>query len=137
MLAELRRMEREGRLYLASADPEALGRQGWLPPGGKLVMRLGFHALFALEGEHLRLPPCPCRKARFPRLRGVLGTSFRRKTRPGLPQPGQGRTPSWRRALEEGLKAHLALQKARLSPMPRDLQERIGAKSLLGFAYPL
>lgn len=66
VLAELRRVEREGRLYLASADPEALGRQGWLPPGGKLVMRLGFHALFALEGERLRLPPCPCRKARSP-----------------------------------------------------------------------
>ncbi|AEG33183.1 DegV family protein [Thermus thermophilus SG0.5JP17-16] len=138
VLAELRRMEREGRLYLASADPEALRRQGWLPPGGGLALRLGLYALFALEEDRLRLPPLPVPEGQVPAAFAEFwGRAFAGRPVRAYLNLGKAAPPSWRRALEEGLKAHLALQKARLSPMPRDLQERIGAKSLLGFAYPL
>lgn len=137
MLAELRRVEREGRLYLASADPEALGRQGWLPPGGKLVMRLGFHALFALEGERLRLPPLPVPEGQVPAAfaefwgRAFAGRPVRAYLNLGKAAPPPGEGP-WRKGSRRTLPC-----RRRASPLPQDLQERLGAKSLLGFAYPL
>ena len=98
VLAELRRVEREGRLYLASADPEALGRQGWLPPGGKLVMRLGFHALFALEGERLRLPPLPVPEGQVPAAFAEFwGRAFAGRPVRAYLNLGKAAPPSWRR----------------------------------------
>ena len=107
-------------------------------PGADGRVRLGFHALFALEGERLRLPPLPVPEGQVPAAFAEFwGRAFAGRPVRAYLNLGKTAPPSWRRALEEGLKANLTLQKARLSPLPQDLQERLGAKSLLGFAYPL
>ncbi|GGM91895.1 hypothetical protein GCM10007092_01030 [Thermus composti] len=138
LLAELRRVEREGRLYLASADPEALRRQGWLPPGGGLALRLGLYALFALEEDRLRLPPLPVPEGRVPAaLADFWGRAFAGRPVRAYLSLGEAAPASWRNALAKALKEHLALQRARLSPLSPELRERLGGKSLLGFAYPL
>lgn len=137
LLQELERTEREGRLYLASASPEHLRALGWLPPAGGMVLGLGFWALFALEGEALRLPPLPVPEGRLPGvLAGLWGGQYPgRRVRVHL---AMGDVPqTWRKELPERLQASLRLERGRVVAPGEDLRGRLGPKTLVGFAYPL
>ncbi|GAA6735428.1 hypothetical protein Thermus77359_14690 [Thermus oshimai] len=136
VLAELLRVEREGQLFLAIQDGEKLRALGWLPPGGGLVLSLGFFALFALEGEALRQPPLPVPKGQLPsalarfwggrlggrkgRIRLLLGESLWEE----------------RKAFQEALHG-LKPERGVFGPLPRVWEEALGSRALLGFAYPL
>lgn len=96
-------------------------------------MRLGFHALFALEGERLRLPPLPVPEGQVPAAFAEFwGRAFAGRPVRAYLNLGKAAPPSWRRALEEGLKANLTLQKARLSPCPKTSRNGLGRRASWG-----
>ncbi|GEM_PF-158976 len=137
VMAELRRIEREGKLYLASGEPERLRTLGWLPPGGGLVLDLGFWALFALEGDAFRLPPLPVPKGQVPgaMVRFWSGSFGSRKVRARVAL-GEG-VSAWKMTLAELLRERLHLERAIFSPLCPELSVRLGPKNLVAFAHPL
>lgn len=136
VLAELLRMEREGQLFLATQEGEKLRALGWLPPGGGLVLGLGFFALFALEGEALRQPPLPVPKGQLPAALARFwdGRFGGRRARVRL-YLGQ---ELWeeRKAFQEALQG-LKPERGVFGPLPQVWEEALGSRALLGFAYPL
>lgn len=134
----LRDLEAQGRLLLAAHDPARLAAQGWLPPGGRMVLGVGFWALYAVEEGGIRLPPLPVPQGQLPQaLARFLGQAGR--GRPILVRLHLGpKTPSeWRRGIPEAIRKAHPVADLFLAPLEKGSEEALGAEGLVAAALPL
>ncbi len=134
----LKALEERGRLFLASHNPERLSAQGWLPPGGRAVLGVGFWALYTLEGERIKLPPLPVPQGQLPQTLARFLAQASRGQPLGVRLHLGAKTPSeWRRGLAEAIRKATPVADLFLAPLEKATEEVLGPEGLVAAALPL
>ncbi len=136
-LAEVKRLAREGRFYLATNDLSKLMENRMIPSlAGRIGKALHLWAILYLENGRFRVAPMPLTQEQvLPHLAKQLRKAFAdRRVRVRalfgeLPEEVRGRT-------KETLAEYLHIESGTLAPMDPTARARVGDHALAVFVYP-